>query len=444
MARPLVVLVSAFLACWPAQARETLFYCVDPDWPPYEVINERGEHQGIAADLLAVVAARSGLDLRLVPTTSWAQSLDFARTDRCQALSFLNSSPERQKWLVFTDPLFADPNVILTHEQSPDIADLSTVGEKVLALPQGTAIEEWVRRDFPALRIVTTPDEDAAFAMVSNHQADLTLRSLTVAVHAIKRRGWFNLKVAGRVAGYDNLLRLGLRPGAAHLVPVLNQGIAALSPQERAEIANRHAPITVRAGVDLETVRAMVVAAAVLLLTSLFWAGKLKAVNARLRQQSRSDGLTGLGNRSFLNEILTREISRAQRGNGVLSLILIDVDHFKHINDGFGHLVGDQILVEMAQALLSQARQTDAIGRWGGEEFLVICPDTDQGQALVLAERIRQAVRNHVFATGAVHTISAGLAQLRPGEAADSILARADRGLYRAKDQGRDQVVAAP
>ncbi|MCA1909495.1 MAG: diguanylate cyclase [Magnetospirillum sp.] len=433
-----------WLACLlPAQGREVLPYCADPDWPPYETVGSDGHHVGIAADLLTLVAARSGLELQLVPTATWQESLKAAGDGRCQALSFLNSSPARQEWLVFTDPLFADPNVILTREESPDIGDLAVLDGKVLALPEGTSIEEWVRRDYPNLRVVTTKDEDAAFAMVSNRQADLTLRSMTVAVHAIKRRGWFNLKVAGRVEGYDNLLRMGVRPERAALVPALNQGIAAISTAERTAIANRHTGVTVRTGIDPDVVRNGGAVLAVVLLTSLFWGLKLKAVNAKLRHQTRTDNLTGLGNRSLLNDRLELELARAARMATPLSVVLMDVDHFKQVNDRFGHLVGDEVLKSMAAILRREARQTDTAGRWGGEEFLILCPDTSLDHAMVLAERIRQGIAQHAFTTGARHSASFGLAQWRGGETADSLLARADMALYRAKENGRDRVELA-
>lgn len=438
-----VFLLFLTLLISPAQAREGLPYCVDPDWPPYESIDSSGQHIGIAADLLELVAARSGVELRLVRTATWQESLLAARDGRCQGLSFLNSSPARQEWLVFTDPLFADPNVILTREESPDIADLGKAGDKVLVLPEGTAIEEWVRRDFPNLRVVTTKDEEAAFAMVSNRQADLTLRSMTVAVHAIKRRGWFNLKVAGRVDGYDNLLRMGVRPERANLVPVLNQGIAAISAGERAEIANRHTGMTVRTGIDPDLVRNIGGVLAVVLLTSLFWGLKLKAVNGQLRRQSRTDSLTGLGNRALLNERLGLELARAMRTNMPLSVVLMDVDHFKQVNDRFGHLAGDAVLTAMAVILRREARQTDTAGRWGGEEFLIVCPDTGLEHARVLAERIRLGIDRHGFSTGARHSASFGIAQWQDAETVDTLLARADTALYRAKEMGRDRVEAA-
>ena len=175
--------------------------CVDPDWPPYEVIDGQGRHQGIAADLLRLAAARVGLALDLVPTRDWEDSIAASKDGRCQMLSFLNQTPKRDEWLVFTDPIFVDANVIVTREEHRFVADLAAVSGETMVLPRGTSIEERVRRDFPDLAIVTTDSEADAFAMVANRKADMTLRALTVAVDTIKKEGWFNLKVAGQEIG---------------------------------------------------------------------------------------------------------------------------------------------------------------------------------------------------------------------------------------------------
>ena len=436
----IALLLWFLLAAQPALAGGTLTYCVDPDWRPYELINERGEHQGIAADLLSLVAKRSGIDLQLVRTADWEESLAAARDGRCQALSFLNTTAQRRQWLSFTDPMFADPNVIITREEHSRINNLADIGQEILVLPEGTSIEERVRADFPNLRVTTTTSEAEAFAMVSAKQADLTLRSMSVAVDTIRHQGWFNLKVAGQVPGYDNLLRMGLRLDQADMVTRLNQAIATITPQERAAIANRHVSITVRTGIDPDLVRNAAVIAGVVLLTSLFWGLKLKALNIALKRQSRTDALTGLGNRAHLNDRLEEEFNRTARNARPLSLILFDLDHFKRINDTCGHLTGDRVLIDVAALLRAQARQADILGRWGGEEFLLVCPDTPQEQACILAERIRFAVEAHCFATNMVHTISGGVATMVAAETMDSVLARADIALYQAKALGRNRI----
>ncbi|ENO76748.1 response regulator [Thauera sp. 63] len=97
--------------------------CVDPDWEPFERINAAGEHEGIAADLLRLVAQRVGLELQLIPVSSWDESLEASKAGRCQILSFLNRTDSREQWLRFTAPIFLDPNVLITREEHPFIAD---------------------------------------------------------------------------------------------------------------------------------------------------------------------------------------------------------------------------------------------------------------------------------------------------------------------------------
>ncbi len=443
----LLALAIAVLAVGPkaANAQDTpapqvIKFCVDPDWPPYEIINRDGAHEGIAADLLKLAADRAGLRLELRPTKDWDESLVASRRGDCDILSFLNQTAKRDEWLVFTEPLFIDPNVIITHEDHAFVADLAAEVDKTIVLPSGTSIEERVRRDFPDLRVVITESEADAFAMVSNRKADLTIRSLTVAVYTIKKEGWFNLKVSGQIPGYANRLRVGIRKERAELKPVLDGAIATITPQDRNQIANRHVSINVQTAIDYTLLRNLVLAFVVILGSNLVWALKLRKANAQLRLLSQTDHLTGLCNRTALDERLMREIERAQRYGRGFAVILIDIDHFKVVNDRLGHLAGDQVLQDLAGILRATVRQTDVTGRWGGEEFLILCPETDAHQARDLAELTRVAVRCHDFGIGSPQTISAGVSALQLGDGLESLLQRADAALYRAKDGGRDKV----
>lgn len=415
-------------------------YCVDPDWPPYEVINAQGEHQGIGADLLRLAAERVEVRLRLVPTRDWNESLAASQSGRCDLLSFLNQSPKREQWLVFTEPLFVDRNVIVTREDHPFVDDLTGQGPATMVLPRGTFIEEMVRRDFPNLRLVTTETEAEAFFMVSNKQADMTVRSLIVAVYTIKKDGWFNLKVSGQIPGYENRLRIGIRKELAPLRAILDKGVAEITPSERTAVSNRHVAITVQYGIDYGLIAKIVGAFMIALLTSLFWLGKLRAMNHKLLALSLTDPLTGLANRACLNQHLEQETQRARRAGTPFSVVLLDLDHFKRVNDELGHLTGDRVLVTFANVARTTVRGQDVVGRWGGEEFLVLCPGTSLDQAGKLAERLCRMVREHDFATGRRHTVSAGIAALSDDDTVDSLLNRADLALYQAKDGGRDQV----
>lgn len=427
------------------QAHGPVTYCVDPDWPPFETIDANGQHQGIAADLLRLAAQRAGLSLALLVTRNWSQSIARSRAGDCTLLSFLNQSPEREAWLTFTRPLFTDRNVVVTREDQPMVPDLAALGDATIALPRGTFIEEMVRRDFPRLRVLLTETEDETFFLVSNHQADLTIRSMLVAVHTIKTQGWFNLKVAGQVPGYENQLRIGIATDHAWLRPILDRAVATITPAEQTAIANRHVAITVQYGVDYALIAKIVGGFSIALLTSLAWLVKVRAMNRRLKRAATTDPLTGLANRAALNHHLTQAESRFHRLGTPFALILADLDHFKQVNDDFGHQTGDRVLQGFAAIAVDAVRADDLVGRWGGEEFLIVCDGADIGPAVIVAERLAQRMRDHDFATGRPHTISVGVATFGPGDTVDSLLARTDEALYQAKNQGRDRIhLAAP
>lgn len=165
-------------------------------------------------------------------------------------------------------------------------------------------------------------------------------------------------------------------------------------------------------------------------------------LNRTLERQATTDPLTGLKNRIVFQNSLLEMMHVAERQRTPLSLLLIDIDHFKRINDAWGHLEGDRALRAVAHALVTQVREQDVVARFGGEEFAVLLPNTGRGDALVVAEHLRSGCRG-VFDRGPALTVSIGLAAFAPGEAEAALIGRADAALYAAKAQGRDRVVAA-
>ncbi len=172
---------------------------------------------------------------------------------------------------------------------------------------------------------------------------------------------------------------------------------------------------------------------------------ELHSANRRLRALARTDELTGVRNRRGLRAALTREFRRAERYGGALTVMAFDVDRFKQVNDDFGHAVGDSALAAVAQAFKRGVREVDVVGRVGGEEFVVVAPETPAREALAVAERLRRAVGERVVATphgGEVRvTVSCGLATLSDVHARspEELLGYADAALYRAKALGRDR-----
>ncbi len=159
-----------------------------------------------------------------------------------------------------------------------------------------------------------------------------------------------------------------------------------------------------------------------------------------LEKQAMTDVLTGIFNRMKFDEILSSEIQRSKRNKVPLSMILCDIDHFKQVNDKYGHPAGDKILKRLTKLVSANIRNVDFFARWGGEEFVILSPGTDSEGAAQLAEKIRQKVEHHNFKNPEHITLSFGITSFKTGDIAMKLINRADEAMYRAKENGRNQV----
>jgi len=180
---------------------------------------------------------------------------------------------------------------------------------------------------------------------------------------------------------------------------------------------------------------------------SLYQSGqKLKEAYRRIEELAELDELTGSFNRRTIMRMLGEEIVRAQRGNAPCSVALIDLDFFKRINDAHGHPTGDEVLRTFAITVFANIRAIDRFGRYGGEEFLLVMPDTGEDAAFRMLDRLRAIVAEldwSAFSPGMRVTLSAGVATLRENETSDNFLARADSALYASKARGRNRITSA-
>lgn len=169
---------------------------------------------------------------------------------------------------------------------------------------------------------------------------------------------------------------------------------------------------------------------------------ELREKNALLHQVSITDKLTGVYNRHHLDHVLAQEFEHARRYQRPLSLVLFDLDRFKRVNDNFGHQVGDYVLTQFARLARDNVRRSDTFGRWGGEEFLLICPELSAEQAEDVANKIRCLLANRQWQHGFTLTVSAGVCERGDLQSVDHFISAVDKQLYRAKASGRNCVCA--
>lgn len=458
--------------------RDPVKVVVDPDWYPYEKIDKNGLYKGISADIIELISERTGLDFKVIKTSSWSESINLSKSGQADVVSCLNQTEERSRWLLFTEPYFVDPNVFITREEHDYISNLSRLSNETMVLPEGTSIEERLRKDYPNLKIITVESEQMAIDYVENKKANMTLRSLTMAAYVIKNSGKFNLKISGEIPNYSNEFRIGITKQDTMLQGILNKGIASITDEDIQNVINKHISIKVVKGFDYKSFGIIFVIFLAILLSSLFWirriqklnntlkdknneliifsekltsseekykkiAEEMKIKNKMLEKASLTDVLTGLGNRNYFNQRILEEFKIANLYNSPLSLLIIDMDHFKRINDTYGHDAGDDVIRKLSETLKSMIMKIGILSRWGGEEFVILLPGMDLNSALDIAENLRAKMESIVHLNNEVVTVSIGVSMLMESDTIESLFRRTDRSLYHAKQQGRNRVCAS-
>ncbi|AOY58416.1 two component system response regulator [Desulfococcus multivorans] len=263
--------------------------CPDPDWMPFEYMDDKGNFTGIAKDLMGLIEARLGIRFTYVVARDWDEAVAMSKAGEVLILPFLNQTPKREQWLIFTEPLLLDPNVFITREEHPFITNAAQLTDESVVLPSGTSTEERVREDFPNLTIVNVPTENEVFEAVSHRKADLTLRPLIIAAYTIRKEGFFNLKIAGQAPeSYGNHLRMGILKSEPMLRDIINRAIATITHEERESIVNRHVNVKIVRPMDYAFVLRIAGVLALLIGISFYWNYRLKKINIALNESERS------------------------------------------------------------------------------------------------------------------------------------------------------------
>lgn len=429
--------------------KNSLTYCVQPAAMPIERINDAGQHTGITADLIKLLAQRIGTQIELVPTRDWAASLEAARTRRCDLLPVAVPTPELHEYLAFTTPILSFPLVIATRASELFVAQPADIGTRPVGVLRDSAVQRMVSAAYPQLRLVEQVSIHDGLKQVEQGRLFGFLGLIPSIGYEIQRAGTLDVKIGGR---FDDQVRfhLAVRNDEPELLTIFEKAVASVTPEEWDDMSHRWLSVRYEQARDWTLLWQILLAVAVLGLLGLYRVHELRRfnreltrLNAELQLLYRTDQLTGVANRYRLEENIRHEIDRACRYGQTFSVIMLDIDHFKEINDTQGHAAGDAILKALGALLAGQTRASDTVGRWGGEEFLLVCPASELEGAMQLAESLRV----HIAATlrNGTEPVSAsfGVAQYRPGEPADAIVQRADQAMYAAKNKGRNRVECA-
>ncbi|GAA5218049.1 GGDEF domain-containing protein [Corallincola platygyrae] len=434
---------------------DKLTYCVDPDWKPLEWL-QNGKLAGLSGDLVEMLQQRIPLPFELHPTESWQQTLAAIAHGDCDFIPLAARTREREDLMEFTRHHLRTPIVIITKSSKQYIADADSLGSAALGMISGYAYGDLISFNYPKVNLVSFNSFKEAHKAMSKGEIEGFVDNHIVASYHLNTGDYPGYKIGGQL-NMPLFLSIATSKHKPELNGVFDSALSDISAQDKRALISKWTTVEIRKSLDTKLIVRIVAGALVVLIIFILWNYKLRRLNNtitaahaelrlthdKLEKMAVTDALTQVGNRAFLDNTLEKEIERSLRYQQPLCVLLLDIDHFKQVNDTYGHQVGDAVLVEVARRLKSNTRKSDTVGRWGGEEFLIVCPQIEMDSAMRLAEKLRKSIEETPFDAAGKQTTSIGVAMLNDEVKPEPMIKRVDDALYQAKRSGRNRVVKA-
>jgi polar amino acid transport system substrate-binding protein len=433
--------------------KQNITMCIDPNWMPFEHFDKNGNYEGMSADYYKLFEKKLSTNFRVIHTTTWAESIAFAKERKCDIFSLAMQTPTRKKYMNFTTPYLKIPLVITTKLDVAFVNDIEDLYGKKIGISQGYAFVEILKDRYPFLNIVEVKDIDDGLDRVNSGELYAFIGTLASVGHKFQTKYSGELKIAGKMKE-DWQLGIGVRNDDQTLLIILQKAVESITPDQQREILNKWVSIKYEKGVDYSIVWKLLIIFVLAAIIGYYFYRKQKLLKERLEESNKklaqaygeleevavTDKLTKLYNRHKLDVVLQNEKHRVDRYDGTFGIVILDIDHFKLINDMYGHHAGDLVLENLGKILKENSRASDTIGRWGGEEFMIIAPNLNEEYIESFANNLKSTIKEYRFDDKYSITVSIGVSVYKPTENIEKTVARADEALYMSKNKGRDTV----
>lgn len=412
--------------------------CVDPDWMPIEAIIN-GQHVGIAADIFDVFEKLLPIPISLIKANTWSESLEKVATRQCDILSLAIDTPERRAYLDFTESFIDLPIVMATQEDTIFIEDISQLANKKVGIVKNYAHADLIRKKNPHLTIVEVNSIEDGLRRVEQGEIFGYIDNLLVVAAQIQHEFAGSLKISARL-DEKTPLAIGTRNDEPILHDIFQTLVGQIRKDQLQATFNKWTPVSYEVGFNYPLLIKTFFVLLIVAIAFLFHYLRLRQYSKQLKILSITDKLTGLYNRMKMEEVLSYQYQQLARYNSECGLIMLDIDHFKRINDHHGHQTGDKVLIEFSSLLRENIRTTDIAGRWGGEEFIILCPHIGEDGVRNVSEKLLTQIRSYPFLEGEAITASLGVSMLNADLSIAQNVDHIDNLMYQSKKLGRNRM----
>jgi len=426
--------------------------CIDPNWMPFEEFDSNGNYRGMVADYFKIFQKLVGVPIVPLKTQNWEESIEAAKNRKCDIFSLAMATPERKMYMDFTTPYLSIPLALATRLDIPFIDHINLIKKEKIGIVQGYAFNEFIRRDYPNIEVVDVANVRDGLQKVANGELFGFIGTLASIGYVFQKDFMGELKISGKFNEKWEL-GIGVRNDEPLLVSIFEKVVASLEPNIKQKLLNKYIAINYERKTDYSLLIKVLIGVFILMSIGLYHNRKLSLVNSKMKQlqeeltdQAHKDPLTHLYNRRYFHEIATNVLKIKQRNKIEISIVMLDIDNFKNINDTYGHAVGDKVIKLLAQRLTENTRDGDIVSRFGGEEFILLLPNTNKAGATTIASILREVIKKEsiVLEDGKSFsfTVSMGVSEVVQNDKdIELAIQKADKALYRAKESGKNRVV---
>jgi polar amino acid transport system substrate-binding protein len=401
------------------------------EWTPIEFF-EDGIYSGIASGYLNLLEKKLEIEFDIQTGSYWHDMITKIKNKELDLFLAIVNTPKRNEYMDFTSSYLKFPTIIVTRDTVGYIRDIKQLSNKTVAVERKFYTEELIQKYNKDIKLIPVNTTKDALTKVYNETAFAYIGSLPTSGYYIKKLKYTNLKINGEVP-FDTTLSFSTRKDLKIFHSILQKTLDSISKEEHEAIYNKWLNIEYEKDVDYTFITLIILIILLITITLYFRNRDLKVI-------SETDSLTNLANRRKIDSFLEIEMERSQRNSLTFSIAMFDIDFFKNVNDTYGHRAGDKVLKKISKIFKSNIRKYDLAGRWGGEEFILICPNSNLEQTIALCNKLKNIIEKTPIKelNNNNITVSCGIAQYIENDTIDDSIYRADCELYKAKKDGRN------